>query len=209
MIGIAGFTLFLWSCSTAAALVSYDFNFSGIDLSDPPDGVTATVTFRLSYDSAAIDSNPAADVGAYAGNVIFISGGVSSVQVPVTIDVIDGTNGSFDLFGFSIVKFPAPPYPFVDGLQIDSAGFSLLADDGAMLSNDLLPTSTEFVSQANHAIVVLGVLGEETPQGQDLPQGSFTAVNSPVPEPATYLLMVIGLAGLLVALGKRCASWRV
>jgi len=203
MIGIAGVALWFWHCTAAANLVSMDFVFPGVVFDVPPG---STVTFNLSYDSNAVDTDPDPNVGAYAGKLIFISDGISAPQIDATVNVTNAAPGTgADVFGISEVNFPIPPPPFpiVDTHAVDSAAFSLLGDQGDMLSNDKLPTNPDFASQASSAFVVLHRVDVEGADSQPFLPGEFTVVSSPVPEPSTYVVMGVGLlAALLVARGK-------
>ena len=180
-----------------------DFVFPNFEFDVPPG---STVTFRLSYDSNAVDTDPDPSVGAYAGKLIFISDGIAAPQVDVTVNVVNVPPGTgTDVFGISEVNFPTPPPPFpiVDTHFVDSAAFSLVGEQGDMLSNDELPTSPDFASQATSAFVALHRVDVEAPDSQRFFPGEFAVVSSPVPEPSTDVVMVVGLlAALLVARGK-------
>jgi len=200
LIGLAGLALCFWHGAAVANLISFDFSFPGVNLDPSPDTGTVVVTFRLSYDSAAVDTNSDPNGGAYAAKLSLISGATSSPVLDVTLNVGNvappGGGGTFDEFGIPQVNFPLP-FPTVDGHGIDSASFSLLSDTGEMLANDKLPLTLDFASKANRAFVVLHRADSETANSLPFEQGEFESISSPVPEPSTYLILLSGIAGLL------------
>jgi hypothetical protein len=211
MIVIAGVALWFWHCTAAANLVSIDVIFPDVEFDTPPG---STVTFRVSYDSNApnISQDPDPTIAAYDGKVIFISDGTPTGQLDATLEVVNVAPGSggTDEFAIFPVIFPnpPPPYPIVGGRAVDSAEFIVLSDAGDMLNGVGLPTSPDFASMATGAILGLHRVDIEGQDNQLFLPGEFAVVSSPVPEPSTYIMMVVGLVALLVTRGKCIASSR-
>jgi PEP-CTERM motif-containing protein len=127
----------------------------------------------------------------------------------VTVNVVNVPPGTgTDVFGISEVNFPTPPPPFpiVDTHFVDSAAFSLVGGD--MLSNAKLPTSPDFATQATSAFVALHRVDVEAPDSKRFFPGEFAVVSSPVPEPSTDVVMVVGLLAALLVRARNVSPHR-
>lgn len=203
LIGIAGLALLLWHQSVSAELISMDFKFIGVDVA-PPGGPTADVTFMLSYDSNTPDTDPSnPDVGTYAASVVLATGGESRGPENVTVQVSNGVPAGPDEFAM-LSAFFAPIS--IDGVLWDNAGFSLNSNVGIiMFSSDALPLTPQFASQADLAFLTLGM--GDVSEGLTFDPGSFQVTSPNVaPEPPSYPLLIVGLAGILAVRRARRGS---
>jgi hypothetical protein len=201
LIGILAIAL-LCSWHTAWAAVVMDFTFT--DDFDG-DGTPGSVTFRLSFDSIA-DADPSLNSGSYVANVTLLSGGSSvDSQQPVTVVVANDIAG-VDTFSISSAGFPS--ILDVDGVPTNTADFVLTSTNKSMLASDALPLNPldpNFPENAETSSVTLGV--GDTPRGFGPPPPELTIFTT-VPEPSAYVLLIVGVVGMLGALRMRRARLR-
>jgi len=212
LIGIACLALLFWQQIASAALVVIDFNFHGVDMDNGAPG-TADVTFRAAFDANADDTDASANVGVYPAELTLLSGGtISSTKstfVTINNDVDDGLGNIVDQFRINTSWKKDPPdadaLVTVDGRPLQSADLTLSALPPDMLANDFLPMDVSFASKATAAFIVLQDVDVDTGRGFGTPEITYdvTAGPLPVPEPSTYGLMLVGLAGTLWALRAR------
>jgi hypothetical protein len=198
LIGIFAIAL-LCSWHTARAAVVMDFTFTN-DFNE--DLVNGQVRFRLTFDSI-LDGNPDGNLGSYSAKVTLLSGGSSiDSQQPVTVEVANDIGG-IDTFSMSSANFTS--ILDVDGVLTNTAAFKLTSVNQSMFASDALPLTSDFVSKVEFSDVTLG-LGDQTktfPTPQ--PELTITTINTPVPEPSAYVLLIAGLAGMLGAVRMRRA----
>jgi len=199
MISIAGLAFLFWHQGVSATLVSMDFAFQNYDFTVFTGGTgSGNVVFRISYDSNAPDGNSGdPNVGSYTGTEVLMTGGQTSSSVPAIIEVFSNGSGELGKDEFSVIPQqnfnPALP---AFGIHIQKAEFQIFASASQMFTSDGLPLTPAFVSSADSAIVRIDP--GEGAIGQGFGPDEFHAASAPVPEPAAYVLLVAGLAGLFV-----------
>lgn len=192
LIGICAIAL-LCSWHTARAAVVMDFTFTE-DFGG--DGTPGEVTFRLSFDSI-VDADPNGNLGSYSAKVTLLSGGSSiDSQQPVNVQVANDIAG-VDTFSMSSANFTSTLD--VDGVQTSTAGFTLTAVNQSMFASDALPLTSDFVSKVDFSDVTVGVGDQAGSIPTPPPELTITVINTQVPEPSAYVLLIAGLAGMLAA----------
>ena len=197
--GIAVIALLCWCHAASAGLVVMDLKFTGIDFAIA-DGATSDVTFRVSFDSSAADTNPSANVGEYAGTLTLLSGGSTSEVAPAVVtisnNVDDGVGNIIDEFHSSAAF--TTTLATVDGRQVNNADVRLISSAANMFSDDALPLDVGFAAQATTAIPSLQDVNLDTGEGfGPYAAGQFEVLPVvSVPEPSAFALLVAGLAGI-------------
>jgi hypothetical protein len=189
--GIAGALLLLWIQSASAALVVTDFKFFGVDVSPLGDPGTVNLVVRLSYDSTQVDGDLADNtLGVYTGNLRVLSGGQTAGPVGVTITV---RNEIADVF--LVPASFGSPFPSLGGNQFSTAELEISSATGSLFSSDALPLDTTF-AHATDANLLLHFGKNDSSQSLEFDSFEIVAVPNAVPEPATYALLIAGLAGI-------------
>jgi len=212
LIGVASLALLFWQQGAAGALVVMDFNFHGVHMENGAPG-NADVTFRVSYDSNAHDTDPSSNVGLYPAELTLLSGGtISSTKstfVMIDNNVDDGLGNIVDDFRTNASWSTNPSNPdqlaAVDGRPIQGAELTLIANPPDMFTNDHLPTDVSFAKKATSASIVLQDVDADTGISFVTPDITYEVIAGPlpVPEPSTYGLMLAGMAGMLWLLRAR------
>ena len=199
LIGIFAIVL-LCSWHTAGAAVVMDFRFTN-DFDG--DQVNGHVTFRLSFDSI-VDENPDGNLGSYSARVTLLSGGSSiDAQQRVAVEVANDIGG-IDTFSMSSANFTS--ILDVDGVPTNTAAFKLTSVNQSMFASDALPLTSDFVSKVEFSDVTVGVGDGAGTFPTPPPELKITTINTPVPEPSAYVLLIAGLAGMLGAVRMKSAK---
>ena len=155
---------------------------------------------------------------ATAGNSAIIIGGSTNVDLPIT--VTNGATSSFVEWG----KNPEPSGSYSGFFEFNNTlggiysiiaststiggtitGVSLSAPGGAPTfaaavgSSNTLSLLTDYLGAGSYRLTFSGT----APAGGGVASGNFTFLLQPVPEPATWGMMLIGFAGIGLAMRSR------
>jgi hypothetical protein len=201
---LANLGLVLFGTLPTAQAAPITFGFTGIVQSvvpalsstfHPGDAFSGSYTFE----STTPDTDSSAGLGLYANAITDLTftiaaytGGADCSSGPCDITVQDGLGGC--AFPDCYIVTINPTGPSVDGVQPTYFSFGLLDYSGLAFTNDALPLLPPDISRFSTLFVInfddfaFGVEGQLTSL-------TLEPVAS-VPEPATFLLLAAGLAGL-------------
>ena len=160
-----------------------------------------TLRIQYTYDSDAIDNNPVANQGSYAGISLSVSvtGGYAAT---LGFDLTTEDAGLGDHFTVDSNTTLPGPHQTVDGL--DLTGFLLTITDitSTMFSNDSLPLFQPIPNLLSTMVLTFSDGG--TSSGTI--QANTVTVADVVPEPGALVIFGLGLAGLGITRRRRSAS---
>lgn len=194
----------------ASAATIY-MNFSGVtttsNVSLPAIPVGTAISLTYAFDTAAIDTNAAANIGRYALTSFTVNvGGNAFTATPLStsyVQISNNAGGSYDDFYLVYNLSDALSGPLINGAALTGASADLRDDEAGQFNSDDLVLTPDPLSQFERKRFTLDFNlnpGTASIIGQI---NSWTVVPAPVPVPAAFWL----LGGALGALG--CLARRV
>jgi hypothetical protein len=160
-----------------------------------------TLRIQYTYDSDAIDNNPVANQGAYAGISLAVSvtGGYAAT---LGFDLTTVDDAVADDFAITSNSALPGPHQTIDGLDLTGFLLTITAIPATMFTDDSLPLFQPFPNLLSTMVLTFSDGGANS----GTIQANTVTVADVVPEPGALVIFSLGLAGLGFTRRRRNAS---
>jgi hypothetical protein len=151
-----------------------------------------TLRIQYTYDSTAVDNNPIANQGAYAGISLAVSvtGGYAAT---LGFDLTTVDDAIADDFAITSNSTLPGPHQTVDGLNLTGLLLTITAIPATMFSDDTLPLFQPIPNLLSTMVLTFSDGGANSGTIQ---ANTVSIADTHIPEPGALAIFALGLAGL-------------